>query len=313
MSIPELTRRLLAPAVAEAAVMPAAMPGTASRRRIPRHVGIVMDGNGRWGTERGLTRLEGHARGVEAARRAIRGSLELGIEVLSLYAFSTLNWKRPPEEVQGLMELLGSYLEHEASGLAEQGIRLRVLGGRERLPDSVRRAAERAEAATARGRRLTLNLGVNYGGREELTDAIRALAREVAGGRLTAKALDARTIEAKLSTAGLPPVDLVIRTAGERRLSNFMLWQSAYAELHFMDVLWPDFTEKHLAEALDDYAVRRRTFGGLKDACDERDALDAAPTLVSVPPAHAADADLGRGRVAVAQLPAAEAVDGLQA
>jgi undecaprenyl diphosphate synthase len=269
MSISELTRRRLAPAVAEAVSAPVAVSGLSSRKRVPRHLGIIMDGNGRWGTERGLPRLEGHARGVEAARRAIRGSLEKGVEVLSLYAFSTLNWKRPAAEVQGLMALLGSYLEREAPALAEQGIRLRILGRRDRLPENVRLAAERAEAATAGAGRMTVTLGVNYGGQEELTDAIRALANEVADGRLAAKSLDARAIEAHLSTAGLPPVDFLVRTAGEQRLSNFMLWQSAYAELHFVDVLWPDFTEEHLAEALDEYAGRRRTFGGLKDARDE--------------------------------------------
>lgn len=267
MSIAELTRRLLAPAVAEPVTVPAALPRTVPLKRVPRHLGIIMDGNGRWGTERGLPRLAGHARGVDAARCAIRGSLENGIEVLSLYAFSTLNWKRPADEVQGLMTLLSTYLDREAGALAEQGVRFRLLGGWERLPAAVRTAAEKAEAITARANRMTLNLGVNYGGQEELTEAIRALANEVAAGRLAAKALDAPLIEAHLLTAGLPPVDLVIRTAGEQRLSNFLLWQSAYAELFFMDVLWPDFTEAHLAEALDDYARRRRTFGGLPEAC----------------------------------------------
>lgn len=269
MSIADLTLRLLAPALAEPVSVPAAPPPATVRARVPRHLGIIMDGNGRWGTDRGLPRLAGHARGVEAARCAIRGSLENGIEVLSLYAFSTLNWKRPVEEVQGLMTLLASYLDREADALAEQGVRLRLLGGRERLPAEVRKAAEKAEAVTANAGRMTLNLGVNYGGQEELTEAIRALANEVAGGRLSAASLDARAIESHLLTAGLPPVDLVIRTAGEQRLSNFMLWQSAYAELYFMDVLWPDFTEAHMAEALNDYARRRRTFGGLKDARGE--------------------------------------------
>jgi undecaprenyl diphosphate synthase len=268
MSIADLTRRLLAPAVAEPVVVPvpAARPALKTRVRVPRHVGIIMDGNGRWGSERRLPRLEGHARGVEAARRAIRGSLENGIEVLSLYAFSTLNWKRPPEEVHGLMALLSTYLEREAMALAEQGVRFRLLGGRERLPEEVRAAADRAERVTAGGERMTLTLGVNYGGQEELTEAIRSLAIDVAAGRLTSEAVNARLIEARLFTVGLPPVDLVIRTAGEQRLSNFMLWQSAYAELFFMDVLWPDFNEAHLAEALNDYARRRRTFGGLPDA-----------------------------------------------
>jgi len=256
---------LLAPAVAEPAVLAAPELKPAARARLPRHLALIMDGNGRWATQRDLPRVQGHARGVEAARCAVRGCLQNGIEVLSLYAFSTLNWKRPEAEVEGLMKLLSDYMENEAQGLAEQGVRFRLLGGRERLPAAVRKAAERAESITAGGRRLVLNLGVNYGGQEELTAAVRSMAREVAKGRLSAKKLDSNTIEKHLFTAGLPPVDLVVRTAGVRRLSNFMLWQTAYAELLFIDTLWPDFTESDLDAALDDYAGRRRTFGGLTD------------------------------------------------
>ena len=214
MTLSEMNKLLLAPAVAEPVVVVAPTAKPAARSRRPRHVAIIMDGNGRWGTQRGLPRLEGHARGVEAARCAVRGSLVNEVEVLSLYAFSTLNWKRPAGEVQGLMKLLSDFLEREAEALAEQGVRLRLLGGRERLPAKVRTAADRAEKVTARANRLVLNLGVNYGGQEELTEAVRALAREVAEGRLSSASLDGRAIEAHLSTSGLPPVDLVIRTAG---------------------------------------------------------------------------------------------------
>ena len=253
---------------AEPAPAPAQRPAPAVRARLPRHVAIIMDGNGRWGTGRGLPRLTGHARGVEAAREAVAGCLERGIGALSLYAFSILNWRRPDEEVRGLMELLRQYLNTEAEALAERGVRLRLLGERDGLPDGVREAAERAEAATARGSRLSLNLAVNYGGREELVHAARRLAADVVAGRLSAEAVNEQCLQDALYTAGLPPVDLLIRTAGVRRLSNFLLWQAAYAELLFMDVLWPDFTRAHLDAALADFAGRKRTFGGLVERAE---------------------------------------------
>lgn len=233
--------------------------------RLPRHVAIIMDGNGRWGLARGQGRLAGHERGVAAAREAAAGALETGIEVLSLYAFSTLNWRRPPEEVGGLFRLLEHYLSQEADALAQSGVRLRVLGDRRALPPEVRAAVSHAEARTANQRKLMLNLGVNYGGQEELVGAVRCLAREAAAGRLKPDEVNAARLEACLDTQGLPPVDLLIRTAGERRLSNFLLWQSAFAELLFLDVLWPDFTRAHLESALRDFARRRRTFGGLAE------------------------------------------------
>jgi undecaprenyl diphosphate synthase len=262
---------LLSPAPAALAGAPAVSAGPAPAQRaapaphvrLPRHVAVIMDGNGRWGTDRGLPRLAGHARGVEAAREAIAGCLERGIGTLSLYAFSTLNWRRPEEETHGLMELLRTYLGAEAEALAERGVRLKLLGERDGLPADVRAAAEGAEAATARGPRLALNLAINYGGREELVHAARRLAADVVAGRLSPEAVNEQRLQDALYTAGLPPVDLLIRTGGVRRLSNFLLWQAAYAELFFMDVLWPDFTRAHLDAALIDFAGRRRTFGGL--------------------------------------------------
>ena len=260
---------LLAPApaaLAEASVVsaaPAQRTAPALGARLPRHVAIIMDGNGRWGTGRGLPRLAGHARGVEAAREAIAGCLERGLGALSLYAFSIFNWRRPEEEVRGLMELLRQYLNTEADALAERGVRLKLLGEPDGLPAEVREAAERAEAATAHGSRLALNLAVNYGGREELVHAARRLAADVVAGSLSPEAVNEQCLQDALYTAGLPPVDLLIRTAGVRRLSNFLLWQAAYAELLFMDVLWPDFTRAHLDAALADFAGRKRTFGGL--------------------------------------------------
>ena len=238
---------------------------TASPARLPRHLAIVLDGNGRWATAKSLPRLAGHTRGIEAVRSTIRECLARGIEVLSLYAFSSLNWKRPAEEVQGLMALFQHYLSAEAQELAREGVRLKLLGERERLPVEVREALDASEAQTAGGSRLKLNLAVNYGGREELVRAVRQLAVEVASGGLAPEAIDEARVEGNLFTRGLPPVDFLIRTAGERRLSNFLLWQSAYAELLFLDVLWPDFSRDHFAAALADFATRRRTFGGLVD------------------------------------------------
>jgi undecaprenyl diphosphate synthase len=267
--------RLLSPAPAVmAGTLPDTLPAEPATRekarpaapvRLPRHVAIIMDGNGRWGSGQGLARSAGHLQGVEAAREAIRGCLERGIPVLSLYAFSTLNWRRPEAEVRTLMELLRRYLAEEAAALAQQGVRLKVLGERDALPEAVCEAIRHAEETTARGSRLRLNLAVNYGGREELLHAARSLATDAAAGRLNPEALNEERLAEALYTADLPAVDLLIRTAGEQRLSNFLLWQSAYAELLFLDVLWPDFNRAHLDRALADFAGRKRTFGGLAD------------------------------------------------
>ncbi len=231
----------------------------------PRHLAIILDGNGRWASSKCLPRTAGHVKGVESVRELVDGCLEFGIEALSLYTFSTLNWKRPEEEVKALMNLLQHYLEVERTRLISEGVRIRWIGERGRIPASVAQAFDKLEADTASNKRLLLNLAVNYGGREELVHAVKALAAQAQKGELKPESIDQCQLEENLFTHGLPPVDLLIRTAGERRLSNFLLWQSAYAELLFMDVLWPDFTRSHLEMALSDYATRRRTFGGLVD------------------------------------------------
>lgn len=251
---------------AKAPTLPAAQPRTkAEKRRLPRHVAIILDGNGRWATNKGLPRPAGHVKGVEAVREVVVAALNHGVEVLSLYAFSVLNWRRPEEEVEGLMRIFRHYLAVEAPRLAEEGVRLRLLGDRARLPEDVRTNLDEAERRPAGNARLALNLAVNYGGREDLIQAMQGLARAAAAGELAPETIDAPRLEGQLYTRDLPPVDLLIRTAGERRLSNFLLWQSAYAELLFLDVLWPDFTAGHFGLALADYAQRRRTFGGLVD------------------------------------------------
>jgi len=230
---------------------------------LPRHVAIILDGNGRWATQRGLPRPAGHAQGSEAVRTVVQAALNRGVQYLSLFAFSSLNWKRPVEEVNALMKLFEIYLSQEAARLAQAGVRLRVLGDLRPLPESVRAAVDVAAALPLQEERLTLNLAVNYGAREELLFAVRALTEQAARGTLDPERIDAERLEGRLFTAGQPPVDVVIRTAGERRLSNFLLWQSAYAELVFTDLLWPDFTAADFDAALTDYASRRRTFGGL--------------------------------------------------
>jgi len=233
--------------------------------RKPQHLAIILDGNGRWATAKGLPRAAGHVKGVESVRETVVGCLDYGIPILTLYAFSTLNWKRPAEEVGSLMQLFEHYLAAEAPRLAREGVRVRCLGDRERMPVGVREALDTAESRPVDAPRLLLNLAVNYGGREELVCAMRALAAEVARGGLTPGEIDLTRLEDHLYTRALPPVDLVIRTAGERRLSNFLLWQSAYAELYFTATLWPDFNREDLDAALADFAARKRTFGGLVD------------------------------------------------
>jgi len=236
------------------------------RGPLPRHVAIIMDGNGRWAQQRGLPRLAGHRAGLESIRHVVNACAELGIEVLTLYAFSTENWKRPAEEVQGLMDLLVEYVDRELDNLAGNGIRVRIIGHPEELPPRVQEALERVRERTAGGDRLQLVVALNYGGRREIVDACRRFCRDVCEGRADVE-LDEHRFAAYLDTAGLPDPDLLIRPSGELRLSNFLLWQAAYAEFWFTPVLWPDFRPVHLAEALADYQRRRRRFGGL-DAAD---------------------------------------------
>jgi undecaprenyl diphosphate synthase len=226
-------------------------------------VAIIMDGNGRWATARGKPRTFGHRAGIESVRAVLEAARDLGIEELTLYAFSTENWKRPRAEVSFLMRMLRSYLARQRARMVRDGVRLGVLGDVAALPAAVRAELERTVEATAGGRRLRANLALNYGSHEEIARAARLAAAEVAAGRLGVDAITPELLEGLLYTAGHLPPDLIVRTAGEQRLSNFMLWQSCYAELWFTPVLWPDFRRLHLEEALDSYARRQRRFGGL--------------------------------------------------
>ncbi len=229
----------------------------------PRHVAIIMDGNGRWALRRGLPRTVGHRAGVEALRGVVKAAPDLGIKILTCYAFSTENWKRPKDEVDTLMSLLLEYCRLEAENLHRNGVRINAIGRIHELPPAQQQEIARAVALTRGNDRLVLNLAVNYGGQAELVDAFRSLAAEVQSGRLAPEAIDAEVVRRHLYTADLPDPDLIIRTAGEMRLSNFLLWQSAYAEIWVTDVYWPDFTREHLEQALRDYARRERRFGAL--------------------------------------------------
>ena len=227
----------------------------------PRHVAVIMDGNGRWATERGLPRDEGHRCGAEAVRRIVRAAHELGLPALTLYAFSVQNWERPRSEVGHLMRLLHTFVTEETPELLARGIRVVTIGDLRRLPRFARAPLGALVVASARNRAMTLCLALSYGGREAITSVARALAADVAGGRLRPEEIDERQVAARLDTSGLPPLDLLIRTSGEQRLSNFLLWESAYAELHFTPVLWPDFRRETLEIALADFARRQRRFG----------------------------------------------------
>jgi len=236
------------------------------RGLVPAHVAIIMDGNGRWATERGWPRLVGHRRGAERVRSIVEAAPSLGIRYLTLYAFSTENWKRSTEEVIGLMTIFARYIESEAERLSEAGVRLRFIGGRERLDRKLRRLMAGIEARTSGNDRLHLTVAINYGGRDEIVRAARALAADVAAGRIGAGDVTEEALASRLDTAGLPDPDLVIRTSGESRISNYLLWQSAYAEYEFTRTLWPDFTPAELAAILDRYAERERRFGGAVQA-----------------------------------------------
>jgi undecaprenyl diphosphate synthase len=228
---------------------------------LPRHIGIIMDGNGRWAQLRDQPRLEGHRVGAESVRDITRACRELGVEALTLYAFSSQNWSRPVSEVTGLMELLRDFLREERSEILDNGIRLEALGDVERLPPLVRDPLEELRAVSRGNSKMVLTLALSYGGRESITRAARAAARDIAAGTLRVEDLDADRLGSYLPTAGLPPLDLLIRTSGEQRVSNFMLWELAYAELVFVDVLWPEFRRAHLYECLELYAARERRFG----------------------------------------------------
>ncbi|TDT80323.1 undecaprenyl pyrophosphate synthetase [Arthrobacter sp. AG258] len=233
---------------------------------IPRHVAIVMDGNGRWANQRGLPRIEGHKAGEPALLDVMAGAIELGIEYVSVYAFSTENWRRSPEEVRFLMGFNKDVLRRQRNQLDEWGVRIRWAGRRPRLWGSVIRELEEAEEFTAANSTCNLTMCVNYGGRAEITDAVSAIAADVAAGRLKPGSITERTIQKYLDEPDLPDVDLFLRSSGEQRLSNFLLWQSAYAEFVFMDTLWPDVDRRTLWAAVEEYARRDRRYGGAVDA-----------------------------------------------
>jgi len=234
------------------------------RADVPRHVAIIMDGNGHWANARGLRRNAGHEAGEEALFRTVEGALELGIEHLTVYAFSTENWRRSPEEVRFLLDFNRSLLLRRVDELIERDVRVRFIGRRARpVPKRLVALIERTEERTAHCSRMTLRIAFNYGSRSELVDAARRAAEDVASGAL--RRIDDRSLAARLDDAGMPDVDLLIRTSGEQRMSNFLLWQAAYAELLFTDVLWPDFDEAELQRCVDTYAGRDRRFGGAED------------------------------------------------
>jgi undecaprenyl diphosphate synthase len=224
-------------------------------------VAIIMDGNGRWARSRGLPRTVGHRYGAEAVRRAVKGASELGISYLTLFGFSSENWKRPQSEVSDLMGLLRRYLQSEIAELHKNGVRLRIIGERQEFSQDIVTLIENAERSTAGNAGLKLTIALNYGGRREIVLAARALAKDVAEGRIAPDAIDESTFASRLSTADMPDPDLLIRTSGEQRISNFLLWQSAYTELVFLDLLWPDFTERHLEDAVREFSRRDRRYG----------------------------------------------------
>jgi undecaprenyl diphosphate synthase len=228
---------------------------------IPRHVAIIMDGNGRWARERNLPRPLGHRSGMKSVREVVEGAIEVGIDVLSLFAFSQENWQRPVTEIQALMSLLEEYIAREADELAMQGVRVRVLGDLARLTPPAAAAAARLMERTAHNDRLLLNLFISYGSRAEIVRAAQQLAEEVSAGRLSADEIDEDALAERLYTAGIPDPDLLIRTSGEQRISNFMLWQVAYAELYMSPVLWPNFRRQELYAAILDFQNRDRRFG----------------------------------------------------
>lgn len=231
--------------------------------RLPRHVAIIMDGNGRWAKQRGFPRLFGHRNGAAAVRATVEECVALGVECLTLYSFSMENWKRPADEVEALMRLYIEYMTGEAKAFARENIRLVQIGRREGLPEQVLALGDAIQSATAKNSVMTLCLAVNYGSRAEIVDAVRAIAKKAKDGTLDPAAIDDAAISSHLGTAGLPEPDLLIRTAGEMRLSNFLLWQLSYAELYVTQTLWPDFGVADLHAAVRAYAQRTRRFGGL--------------------------------------------------
>lgn len=230
----------------------------------PTHVAIIMDGNGRWARARGLPRTAGHRRGAQAVKTAVESALNLGVPYLTLFGFSSENWRRPAEEVKDLMNLLRHYLESEVDFLNKQGVRLHVIGDRQRFGPNVVRLIEGAESKTAGNVRMTLTIALSYGGRAEIVEAARRLARRAVAGAIDPAAIDEETFAQGLFTAGMPDPDLLIRTSGEKRISNFLLWQLAYAEFVFLDTLWPDFSHDDFVFAVEEFSGRERRYGSAR-------------------------------------------------
>ncbi len=246
----------------------------------PRHIAIIMDGNGRWAKARGAARKKGHQQGVEAVRELVRSLKDVGLEYLTLYGFSSENWHRPRTEVDDLMGLMRLYFKRDINEIASNNIRVRIIGSREGLSDDIVRIIDDAERKTAHNTDHNLVVAFNYGGRDEILNSMRKLADDVAAGRLLPADIDTAQFEKYLYTAGIPDPDIVIRTSGEKRLSNFLIWQSSYAELVFDDVLWPDFTKQHLLDAIAEYNRRERRFGGRPGEASGQ--TEASSTAVSV-------------------------------
>ena len=237
-------------------------------KNIPRHVAIIMDGNGRWARQRGLPRIEGHRAGAESVREIVRVSSQLGIEYLTLYAFSSENWSRPKIEVTALMRLLEFYLQKELAELDKNNVRLAAIGRLHELPASARRQLDKAIAALRDNSGLTLVLALSYGGRAEIVDAVRGIARDIKAGQMDVADVDEKRISDHLYTAGMPDPDLLIRTSGELRVSNFLLWQISYAEIYVTETQWPDFRKAEFLKAMEDYSKRQRRFGRVHGSGD---------------------------------------------
>jgi undecaprenyl diphosphate synthase len=238
-------------------------PSGVTADKLPRHVAVIMDGNGRWARERGLPRIEGHRRGSQSVRACTAACLEAGVPYLTLYAFSKENWQRPADEVRALMDLLDRFLAEQISEIMEKNIRLRAIGHLDDLPESARRRLDSAMDQSAGNTALTLTLALSYGARTEIVDAARQIAREAKAGILDPEAVTEETIASRLYTAGIPDPDLLVRTSGEMRVSNFLLWQISYAEIVVTPKLWPDFTKDDLFAAMQEYARRHRRYGGI--------------------------------------------------
>lgn len=231
------------------------------RNNVPKHIAIIMDGNGRWAKEQGKDRLFGHSHGVESVREALKSSTEIGVQFLTLYAFSTENWNRPKEEVDGLMELLVQTISNEVASLNENGVRLISIGDKTQLPESCQIELKNAIEKTSQNNKITLNLALNYSAKWEILEAVKSIAQEVKNNNIQIDQIDETIFESNLTTHNIPDPELLIRTSGEKRVSNFLLWQIAYSEFYFLDIFWPEFRKQHLFEAVYNYQNRERRFG----------------------------------------------------